>query len=35
MVAHDVRGPVVAILELRPAARLHPLRVLEPFAGRG
>ena len=34
MVAHDERGSVVGILELRPGRRLRPLRVLEPFAGR-
>jgi tRNA pseudouridine55 synthase len=35
MVAHDGEGQVVGILELRPGRRLRPLRVLEPFAGRG
>jgi tRNA pseudouridine55 synthase len=35
MVGHDEQGQVVAILELRPGRRLRPLRVLEPFAGRG
>ena len=35
MVGHDEQGRVVAILELRPGRRLRPLRVLEPFAGRG
>src|SRR5204863_7227503 len=33
MVAHDAEGRVIGILELRPGRRLHPLRVLEPFAG--
>lgn len=35
IVAHDGEGRVVAVLELRPGRRLRPLRVLEPFAGRG
>jgi tRNA pseudouridine55 synthase len=35
IVGHDAQGRVVAILELRPGRRLRPLRVLEPFAGRG
>ena len=35
IVGHDEQGRVVAILELRPGRRLRPLRVLEPFAGRG
>ena len=35
MVGHDGEGQVVAILELRPGRRLRPLRVLDPFAGRG
>ena len=35
IVGHDEQGRVVAILELLPGRRLRPLRVLEPFAGRG
>jgi tRNA pseudouridine55 synthase len=35
IVGHDEQGRVVAILELQPGRRLRPLRVLEPFAGRG
>ncbi len=35
MVAHDDEGRVIGILELAPGRRLRPLRVLEPFAGRG
>ena len=35
IVGHDEEGRVVAILELLPGRRLRPLRVLEPFAGRG
>jgi len=35
IVGHDEQNRVVAILELLPGRRLRPLRVLEPFAGRG
>jgi tRNA pseudouridine55 synthase len=35
VVAHDERRRVIAILEGRPGRRWRPLRVLEPFAGRG
>lgn len=35
ILGHDDEKQAVAVLELRPGRRLRPLRVLEPFAGRG